>query len=227
MSTRAFSRRQFLARAATGAGAVAGAGTLAAGCSSSSPPGQPHPHAVLAGAVGELGITNDHFVFFTTTQGRTVDAVAERFIPADALGPGAREAGVVFYIDRALAGPYVEQREVYRAGLAALDAYCQATHGGAFVSLSADKQDAVLRAMEDGSATGFTAPSAKAFFETLWNHVREGMFCDPSHGGNRNFIGWRLLRHPGVQWEHPATAQATGYGVDHQMRASGDWGFRR
>jgi hypothetical protein len=53
------------------------------------------------------------------------------------------------------------------------------------------------------------------------------MFCDPSHGGNRNFIGWRLLRHPGVQWEHPATAQASGYGPDLQMRASGDWGFRR
>src|SRR5262245_36363130 len=227
MSTRPFSRRQFLARAAAGAGAVAGAGSVAAGCSSSTAQSQPHAHAMLASTAPAGATSNDLFLFFTTAQGRTVDAIAERMIPADALGPGAHDAGVVFYIDRALAGPYTDLREVYRAGLAALDGYCQATHGAAFLALAADRQDAALRALDDGTATGFTVPGAKPFFEMLLNHVREGMFCDPSHGGNRNFIGWRLLRHPGVQWEHPATAQANGYGTDVQLRSSGDWGFRR
>lgn len=224
------SRRQFLARAAAGAGAMAAAGGLA-GCSPVSPQAnqasslaQQHGHGSPASAPSPHG---DHFIFFTTPQGQTVDAIAERMIPTDALGPGAREAGVVFYIDRALSGPYAPLREVYRAGLAGVDAYSEATYGAPFRELNTERQDAVLRAMDEAKATGFTAPTAKAFFEMLWTHVREGMFCDPSHGGNRNFIGWKLLRHPGVQWEHPATAQWEGYGKDLEMRAAGDWGFRR
>ena len=226
MSTRQFSRRQFLARAAAGAGAVAATGGLAAGCTSAGTQAQSHPHLV-AGATAAPGATDELFVVFSTHQGRTVDAIAERMIPADNLGPGAREAGVVFYIDRALAGPYAQLKEGYQAGLAALDAYSQATHRATFLDLNADQQDAVLGAMDEAKATGFTAPGAKAFFELVWTHVREGMFCDPSHGGNRNFIGWKLLRHPGVQWEHPAVAQWEGYGKDVQIRTAGDWGFRR
>ena len=225
MSKGQFSRRQFLARAAAGAGAVAGAGALAgAGCTSAGMQAQHPSHAMPAAAAGPA---DESFVVFTTQQGRTVDAIAERMIPSDALGPGARDAGVVFYIDRALAGPYAHLKEVYRAGLAAVDAFSQATHGAAFLTLSAERQDAVLRAMDEAKATGFSAPTAKGFFELLWTHVREGMFSDPSHGGNRNFVGWRLLRHPGVQWQHPTTAQWDGYGPDVEIRAAGDWGFRR
>jgi hypothetical protein len=224
MSKRQFSRRQFLTRAAAGAGAIAATGGLAAGCTAAGPPAHPH---LVAGAMGAAGSAEELFVVFSTHQGRTVDAIAERMIPADNLGPGAREAGVVFYIDRALAGPNAPLKDVYQAGLAALDAYSQATHRAAFLDLKPDQQDTVLRAMDEAKATGFTAPTAKGFFELLWTHVREGMFCDPSHGGNRNFIGWKLLRFPGVQWEHPTTAQWDGYGKDLQIRAAGDWGFRR
>lgn len=225
MSKGHVSRRQFLARAAAGAGAVAGAGALAsAGCTSAGMQAQHPSHAMPAAATGPA---DESFVFFTTAQGRTVDAIAERMIPTDDLGPGAHDAGVVFYIDRALAGPNAHLKDVYGAGLAAIDAYSQATYRATFLTLNAERQDAVLRAMDEAKATGFTAPTAKGFFELLWTHVREGMFCDPSHGGNRNFIGWKLLRFPGVQWEHPTTAQWDGYGKDLQIRAAGDWGFRR
>jgi len=62
-----------------------------------------HGHAALAAAAAQAGSADEYFVFFTTPQGHTVDAIAERMIPTDALGPGAREAGAVFYIDRVLA----------------------------------------------------------------------------------------------------------------------------
>ena len=220
-----FSRRQFLSRAAAGAGAVAAAGALAG--TGSTAEAQPHPHAPPNAPEAHGGVASESFLFFTTQQGHTVDAIAERMIPADPLGPGAREAGVVFYIDRSLVGPYAHLKDVYRVGLEAIDTYSHATHGAAFRDLTPERQDAVLRAMDDGKATGFTAPTAKGFFELLLSHVREGMFSDPSHGGNRNFIGWRLLRHPGVQWQHPTTAQWDGYGPDVEIRAAGDWGFRR
>lgn len=229
MSRDRVSRRQFLARSALRAGAVAAAGAVAGtGCTSGITQAQKHPHTPLANEPSaQAGAVKDYFAFFTTPQGHTVDAIAARMIPTDELGPGAREAGAVIYIDRALTGPYADLTEVYRAGLAAVDAYSETTYRAAFLNLTADQQDAVLRVMEEGKATGFTAPTAKAFFELLLAHVREGTFCDPAHGGNRNFIGWRLLRHPGVQWEHPATAQWNGYGSDVEIRTAGDWGFRR
>jgi len=113
--------------------------------------------------------------------------------------PGARDAGVLNYIDLALAGAYADQQDFYRRGLAALDGYCRATHNATFVKLDAAKQDAVISALEQGKATGFTWPSAVAFFNTVRTHVMEGMFADPVYGGNKDFAGWQLVGFPGAQ----------------------------
>lgn len=45
-------------------------------------------------------------VFLTPAERSFVDAAVARIIPADELGPGAREAGVASFIDHQLAGPY-------------------------------------------------------------------------------------------------------------------------
>src|SRR5271169_829222 len=42
--------------------------------------------------------------FFTAGEARVIAAACERIFPSDASGPGAKEAGVVIYIDRQLAG---------------------------------------------------------------------------------------------------------------------------
>jgi gluconate 2-dehydrogenase gamma chain len=42
--------------------------------------------------------------FFTADEAQMVEAITARILPGDASDPGAREAGVVFYIDRALSG---------------------------------------------------------------------------------------------------------------------------
>jgi gluconate 2-dehydrogenase gamma chain len=230
MSRRSLSRRQFLTRAA-GAGVAAGAGLAAAsGASAASPPASPsaqeHGHPSVGSVAPQDWSTSTNFVFFNTPQGRTVDAIAARLIPADDIGPGAHEAGVVFYIDRALVGPYVALQETYRAGLAALDAFSQATHGGLFRNLAAGQQDAILREVEAGRANTFTAPTAQAFFNLVLTHTREGMFSDPAHGGNRDFIGWRLLRSPGVQWDNAADVQWNGPAATTPIRAIADWGWR-
>ena len=85
--------------------------------------------------------------------------------------PGAGDAGVLNYIDLALAGAYADQQDFYRRGLAALDAHCRATSGKPFVQLSAAQQDDVIAALEGGKATGFTWPTAQAFFNTLRNKI--------------------------------------------------------
>jgi gluconate 2-dehydrogenase gamma chain len=139
--------------------------------------------------------------FFTQDEAVIVAAAAARIFPSDDSGPGAREAGVVIYIDRQLAGPYGRDRhrythgpfeegvpeqgyqreanpqQVYRAALKDL---------AGFDRLSTAEQDQALTKIEDTD-----------FFKLLRAHTIEGMFSDPVHGGNAGMIGWQLIGYPG------------------------------
>ena len=140
-----------------------------------------------------------HGAFFNDHDAATVAAFAERLMPGAPGKPGATEAGVLNYIDLALAGAYADQEDFYRRGLAALDAHCRATYGEPFVKLDDQRQDEVITALEQGKAAAFAWPSAQAFFNTVRMHVMEGMFADPIYGGNKDFAGWRLVGFPGAQ----------------------------
>lgn len=139
--------------------------------------------------------------FFETLapgEGATLEAVVARLIPADERGPGALEAGAATYVDRALAGPLAGSLEAYRNGLASLDRYAQSARGARFAALEASEQDALLRDVEANAAPGF-GPGPAAFFNLVLAHVIQGTFSDPAHGGNADFIGWRLIGYPGVR----------------------------
>jgi gluconate 2-dehydrogenase gamma chain len=137
--------------------------------------------------------------FFNREDAATVAAFAEVLMPGASGKPGARDAAVLNYIDLALAGAYSDLQEFYRRGLAQLDQYCRKTYRDAFARLNATQQQAVMTALEQGKATGFTWPTAQAFFETVRTHTMEGMFADPIYGGNKDFAGWRLVGFPGTQ----------------------------
>src|ERR1700676_4237885 len=115
------SRRAFL----VGAGALAGAAGLASDAGAQAPERDPagdkargHSHAA-----GE-----QHGAFFNDDDAAAVAALAELLMPGAPGLPGARDAGVLNYIDLALAGPYAAQQDLYRRGLAQLDAHCRATY---------------------------------------------------------------------------------------------------
>ncbi len=126
---------------------------------------------------------------------KIVDAFADRLIPKDENGPGASECGAAIYIDRVLAGFNASEKTGFRQGLASTDAYARTVHGAAFAELSADKRDAVLTAIEGGSAEGF--PTSRAFFTRIRRLTLEGTFSDPYYGGNKGFAGWDLIGYPG------------------------------
>ena len=65
--------------------------------------------------------------------------------------------------------------------------------------MESGKQDEVIAALEQGKASGFVWPEARAFFETIRTHTIEGLFADPVYGGNKDFAGWRLVGFPGGQ----------------------------
>ena len=115
--------------------------------------------------------------FFTPDQAKDVEAVAERIIPADDT-PGAREAGVVTFIDLLLSEFEPDRRAAYTTGLEMLTA----RSGGPFSNLAADRQNEVLRSIE-----------TTEFFNLIRQHTVMGFFSHPKYGGNRNKAGWKLI----------------------------------
>jgi gluconate 2-dehydrogenase gamma chain len=188
-------RRAFIV-GAVGAGAAAGTSLVQTAYAKT----QPHPKTAEAPDTSHAAEAFDgHGAFFNDEHGATIAAFAERLMPGAPGKPGARDAGVLNYIDLALAGAYFDQQDFYRRGLAALDAYRLKTFNQPFVKLSAAQQDEVITALEQGKASEFTYPTAQAFFSTVRTHTMEGMFADPIYGGNKDFAGWKLVGFPGAQ----------------------------
>jgi gluconate 2-dehydrogenase gamma chain len=194
MSNHDEDRRAFLI------GTVVGAGALAGGALVSEASAQGHDqHSKVEPTATHPGMSGGHGTFLNDDDARTISALAERLMPSAPDKPGARDAGVLNYIDLALAGAYADQQDFYRRGLAALEAYCRKTFKTSFVGLTAAQQDEVITALEQAKASEFTWPSQQAFFNTVRTHTMEGMFADPVYGGNKNFAGWALLAFPGAQ----------------------------
>jgi gluconate 2-dehydrogenase gamma chain len=133
--------------------------------------------------------------FFTENEGETLRAICEQIIPADE-DPGAIDAGVPEFIDRQLAGTYRRHQKTYRNGLAGIDETSRAMFGNRFASLSWSNQTAVLKALESGRAAGpaWQTEPAKPFFELVRDHSLQGFYGSPRHGGNRNYVSYRMLK---------------------------------
>ena len=165
-STSTLTRRGFLGDSSR----VAGAGWLAL---------QLPWIAALAGCVADV----EKLVHFTPAEGRTMRTLATRILPSGD-GPGAEEAGVVHFIDRALGTPFfADEAPLIHRGLADLDARASALGAlGGFQALSEEQQISVIRHIEHD-----------AFFASVRTLVVIGMFAEPSYGGNRNGIGWTMI----------------------------------
>ena len=141
-------------------------------------------------------------IFFSKSDSALIKSIFGRLIPGTLDDPGAIEAGAHVYIDRALAGYYQSQGTTYRRGLSSIKAYSQSKFQKDFVELDNSQQDALLTDMEKGKATGFNSPGATEFFNILFQHVREGTFCDPIYHGNQNLVGWKMIGFDGAQVAH-------------------------
>ncbi|PZQ47583.1 MAG: hypothetical protein DI556_17210 [Rhodovulum sulfidophilum] len=148
-------------------------------------------------------------------ESRTLDALFDRIFPPGTDGtPGAVGIGAADYARGALAGPYAAHLPEYRAVLAALDAAA----GGDYAAASEARRDAILAAFEADTLPGLPANPDHSAFDLVWRHLREGLFCDPAHGGNRDAAGWKLIGFPGAQFGYAAEEQAAGRPVTRAPR---------
>ena len=116
-------------------------------------------------------------VALTSGQARLVDVVAELIIPATDT-PGARQAGVPQFVDRALAD-YLDKAQSarLRAGLERMDADARAAKGDIFVALTPQQQVELLTGYErEASTMRSPAPDEEHFFLMLQDLVTVGYF---------------------------------------------------
>ena len=125
----------------------------------------------------------------TPAQARTLDVACDLIMPATDT-PGAREAGVPAFVDRAV-GTWCPPADAaaIRAGLDRIDADAKAAHGAGFAALTPAQQTAILTRYDRPQAaaavgrgdteTGLTnaaAPTGAPFFPQLKELVSVGYF---------------------------------------------------
>jgi gluconate 2-dehydrogenase gamma chain len=138
---------------------------------------QQHAHdVVLAAKPAAFSVLNE-------AEAREIEALAGQIIPSDG-APGAREVGVIYFIDRALGKFDADKRAVYTEGLRqAQDKRRELFPASqSIASLQPDEQIRLLHAIE-----------STEFFELLRTHAITGFFGNPSYGGNRDLAGWKLI----------------------------------
>jgi len=146
-----------------------------------------------ARASGSAGLS-----ILTSAQAEVMDALASRILPSVDGRPGAHEAGVVYFVDRALSTFNAGQKKLYADGIADLNR--RATRKwkgtGSFAALTPAQQDELLHDIEK-----------TPFFQAARFDTIVGTFALPAWGGNRDYVGWHLL------------------GFEHQPRFQAPFGY--
>jgi gluconate 2-dehydrogenase gamma chain len=150
----------------------------------------------------------------TKAQADVVEAMTARILPAVDGRPGAREAGAIRFIDRALSTFNATQKPLYVEGVADLNVRAAKRWPAAGAAGTAASNTTEPGTATSGTAAAGTVAAAGASFATLtpaqqdellreieqtpfFQSVRFdtliGTFALPSWGGNRDFAGWRML----------------------------------
>lgn len=112
-----------------------------------------------------------------------VEALTSQIVPSDDT-PGAREAGVTFFIDTVLGSILAHWRPGFEAGLREFQQACHARFPDAasFADLSSARQIEFLHTVE-----------TTRFFDQARLLTLCGMLSMQSYGGNRNGAGWKMM----------------------------------
>ena len=165
--------------------------------------------------------------FFSPAEALFIEAAVARLIPNDPIGPGALEADVPFFLDRQLSGKFGQgdhfflggpwpkgtpeqgyqsrfsPAQLYRAAIAAIDAYVAANLSAAtFAALAAADQDKFLKGLESGDVKLDGGVDSKAYFAMLLQNTKEGYFSDPIYGGNKDMAAWKMIGFPGAHYDY-------------------------
>lgn len=140
------------------------------------------------------------YEYFTKDEASCIIAISEQIIPKDENGPGATYAGVIYYIDKQLSEVFIWEKENYMNGIKALQLSCAKLYEQTFEKLDNETQIKILCMMEENKLPGEYWKERKSsdFFNTIIAHTKQGFYGAPRHGGNKNYISYRLM-----EFEYP------------------------
>jgi hypothetical protein len=138
----------------------------------------------------------------STTDAADIEALTSQIIPTDGT-PGAREAGVTFFIDNVLGSILAHWRPSFETGFREFQQACRAHNPDAasFAALAPARQVEFLRTVD-----------TTRFFEQARLLTLLGMLSMPKYGGNRDGAGWKML---GFEDKHTFDAPFGYYDRDY------------
>jgi gluconate 2-dehydrogenase gamma chain len=169
------SRRQFL----TVTGTLAGSSWLAMNW----------PQIVAAAEHADHVGRNDavaapmSFTTLTPVEAVEVEAIANLIVPGGAT-PGARDARVIYFIDRALGTFWASELPAFRKGFQEFQA-SYASHSSSPAPFSAAGPARQVAWLHDVDGT--------PFFATVRRLTLLGLIASPKYGGNYDKLGWKIL----------------------------------
>ena len=95
----------------------------------------------------------------TAAEAEVLEAICDCLIPSDESGPGAKEARAAHYIDRSLASHNRDSRAHYLQSLTALNEQSQKKYGANFENVARDKQETLIKALENDQVSGCSPSS--------------------------------------------------------------------
>ncbi len=192
MSSDTLSRRRFM----QGSGALAGSSLLRLSVP-----------AALAAAQAACSARDEGATFATLTAAEAVEleAIAARILPTTST-PGAREAGVIYFMDNVFGAQLADMLPGVRGKLAGFQAGIADRFAGTaqFSDLNEADQDAWIGENE-----------TTQFFSTARDLTLMGFFAMSSYGGNKDNIAWDLIGFEG----HGAAQPPFGYYDAEYMEA--------
>jgi gluconate 2-dehydrogenase gamma chain len=163
-----------------------------------------HKHArEAASASGELK-------FLSKKEAADLKAFAAQVLPTTDT-PGANEANVVYFVDRALIEIEPDSQPPIRAALQQLNDFARknSTPPARFATLTSSDQMKVISALEKlpsppradmlGSFYGVGSNS----FDLLRSMVLAAFLSDPELGGNTDGVGWKLIGYDAMPMHEP------------------------
>ncbi len=159
--------------------------------------------AIWAGGAWIVGVpslsANPHRVL-TESEAEIMDALADAIIPPGEYA-GGKDAWVTRFIDQQIGryGYLQHDREMYQTCLPAINNDCRNEFGDVFTRLDKENQAEFLKAVEAGqynpqaAERGWGDFTPSAFFNTMCNQCMMGFYGSPIHGGNRDYVSYRML----------------------------------
>ena len=120
----------------------------------------------------------------------TLDATLAHLLPTSATGPSAADINALAYLYQVVTvqPTLQEEKEFIIKGVGWLNSFAHSEYSKAFVQLSVDEKEALLRSISRSRA-------GENWLNTLLGYLFEAMLTPPSYGGNPKGVGWEWLAH--------------------------------